>query len=75
MGVIFVDIFCALLIVGGIVLAIRGAGLAHGPARLPGRPGEAPRPAAYAMRIAGVMMAAFGLALGTIVTGFTIATG
>mgnify|MGYP000936742400 CR=1 FL=1 len=53
MGIIFVDIFCALLIVGGIVLAIRGAGLAHGPARLPGRPGEAPRPAAYAMRIAG----------------------
>ncbi len=75
MGVIIVDIFCALLIVGGIVLAMRGAGLARGRAGLPGRPGEAPRPAAYAMRIAGVMMAAFGLALGTIVTGFAIASG
>ena len=74
MSVIVVDIFCALLIVGGIGLAVRGAGPSHSRARLPGRPGEAPRPAAYATRIAGVMLAAFGIALGTIVTGFSLAS-
>ena len=57
MSVIVVDIFCALLLVGGIVLAVRGAGAPHGRARLSGRPGEAPRPAAYAARIAGVSTA------------------
>ena len=45
-----------------------------GRARLSGRPGEAPRPAAYAARIAGVMMAAFGVALGAVVTAFSVAT-
>ena len=74
MSVIVVDIFCALLIVGGIVLAVRGAGAPHGRARLSGRPGEAPRPAAYAARLAGVMMAAFGVALGAVVTAFSVAT-
>lgn len=75
MSVIVVNIFCALLIVGGIALAVRGAGGFHGRARLNNRPDEAPRPAAYAARIAGVMMAAFGLALGALVTAFSIANG
>lgn len=69
MGVIIVDIFCALLVVGGIVLAIRGAGAVSD------QQAGAPRPAAYASRIAGVMMAAFGIALGMIVTVFSIASG
>lgn len=74
MSVVVVDVFCALLIVGGVVLAVRGAGGSHGPAHPPGRPGDAPRPAAYATRIAGAMIAAFGIALGTIVTAFSLAS-
>lgn len=66
MTVVIVDLFCALLIVFGVVLAFRGARRSRG---------GAPQPSAYATRIAGVMIAAFGLALGTIVTGFSIATG
>lgn len=66
MFVVVVDVICALMIIGGLVLAIRGARRDRS---------DAPRPAAYATRIAGVMIAAFGLALGTLVTTFTLVSG
>jgi hypothetical protein len=61
MYVVIVDIVAVLLIVGGIALATRR------PAR-PAEGGDDPR--TYVRRIAGTMMAAFGLAIGLMVTLF-----
>lgn len=71
MSVIVADVFCGILVVAGITIALKGAGASAG--STPGA--EAPAPATYATRIAGVMMMAFGIALGTIVTTFSIASG
>jgi hypothetical protein len=75
MSVILIDIFCVILIATGIGLAVKGARAPRGHARSLGRPGEPPRPAAYASRIVGVMLTAFGAALGVMVTAFSIALG
>ena len=70
MNVILVDIFCALLALAGVSLALKGARAdrrrSHGPQ---------PGPATYGTRIVGVMMAAFALALGGMVTGFSLLAG
>jgi hypothetical protein len=63
MYVVIVDIVAALLIAGGIVL------LARRPAERPIASGEGD-PRTYVRRIAGTMMAAFGLAIGLMVTLF-----
>jgi hypothetical protein len=63
MYVVIVDIVAALLIAGGIVL------LARRPAERPTASGEGD-PRTYARRIAGTMIAAFGLAIGLMVTLF-----
>ena len=55
MSVILVDLAGLVLIATGVVLVLKR----------PGRSGEA---GTYARRIAGTMMAAFGLALGMMVT-------
>jgi len=64
MYLVTVDIVAVLLIVGGIALAARRP---RGPAR-PADHGDDPR--TYARRIIGTMMAAFGLAIGLMVTLF-----
>jgi hypothetical protein len=66
MTVIVVDIFCAILFVAGVTIAVRGA-------RVP-RGGEqsSPPPATYITRIVGTMMAVFALALATMMTVFTL---
>jgi hypothetical protein len=61
MYVILVDIAAVLLVVGGIVLLTRGPR---------GEEGEA---GVYARRIGGTMIAAFGLAIGLMVTIFHFA--
>jgi hypothetical protein len=63
MYVVIVDIVAALLIAGGIVLLTRR------PAERPIGSGEGD-PRTYARRIAGTMIAAFGLAIGLMVTLF-----
>lgn len=55
MGVILVDLLGLILIAIGVALVLKR----------PGRSGEA---GTYARRIAGTMLAAFGLALGLMVT-------
>jgi len=64
MYVVIVDILAVLLILGGIALA---ALRAPDPAR---QAEEGDDPRTYVRRIAGTMMAAFGLALGLMVTLF-----
>jgi len=65
MYVVIVDIVAVLLIVGGIFLVLRP----------PGRPaGAQGDPGTYARRIAGTMIAAFGLAIGVMVTLFHFAS-
>jgi len=61
MSVIVVDILGLVLIATGVVLVLRR----------PGRSGEA---GTYARRIAGTMMAAFGFALGMMVTLYHFAS-
>ena len=64
MYVVIVDIGAVLLIVGGVALAARRP---PGPAR-GAEAGDDPR--TYVRRISGTMMAAFGLAIGLMVTLF-----
>lgn len=74
MNLVAIDTFCALLALAGIAIVLTGARAPRGQARGPaGRPESAS--SVYATRILGVMMAAFGLALGAIVTSYTIAVG
>jgi len=61
MYVVIVDIIAVLLILGGIALAAR---------RPPGPAQEGDDPRTYVRRITGTMMAAFGLAIGLMVTLF-----
>ena len=55
MSVLLVDLLGLVLIVIGVTLVLK-------------RPGPSGDPGTYARRIAGTMMAAFGLALGMMVT-------
>jgi hypothetical protein len=59
--IVVFDVVCLLVVVAGLVLAFRGAS------------GTGKDPGTYGRRIAGTMLAAFGLALGTIVTVFNVA--
>jgi hypothetical protein len=69
MYVVIVDIVAALLIVGGVALVARRPPLAKG-----ATPAGEADPRTYARRIAGTMMAAFGLAIGLMVTLFHFAS-
>src|SRR4051794_35893337 len=60
MYVVIVDIVAVLLMTGGIALVVKGA-------KAPSRAGEGD-PGTYARRIVGTMIAAFGLAIGLMVT-------
>lgn len=71
MNVIVIDIFCAILALAGITIALKGAAAAR---RRPQFDGGNPAPATYVTRIVGVMMAAFALALGVMVTAFSLAS-
>lgn len=66
MNIFLFDAFCAVLVVAGLLIAFRKR------PRLPGAADGDPKddPATYARRIAGVMLMALGLALGTIFTAF-----
>ena len=69
MNVVIVDIVAVLLILGGIALVMwrpRRSGGADG--------GGAPDAGTYARRIAGTMIAAFGLAISVMVTAFHFAS-
>lgn len=74
MSVILVDILCAILVIVGITLALKGSRVSPGLNRFDPGAGQA-SPATYALRIAGVMVAAFGIALGAMVTAFALASG
>ena len=63
MYVMVVDIVAVLLVAGGIALLVRGAAPEGGEAGI------------YARRIGGTMIAAFGLAIGLMVTIFHCAGG
>jgi hypothetical protein len=63
MYVIAVDIVAVLLVVGGVVLLTRRPG------------GGGSEAGVYARRIGGTMIAAFGLAIGLMVTIFHFAAG
>jgi len=70
MNLALLDMFCAALIVAGLVIAFKkpsrkSRDSAPGPAK------DDPR--IYVRRIAGVMMAAFGLALAVLFTAFHFA--
>ena len=67
MTTVVVDIFCAILLVAGITIALRGARAARG-----GEHGAPPPPATYITRLAGTMMAVFALALATMMTVFAL---
>lgn len=71
MFVIAVDIVAALLVSGGIALLVRQPDRSS--AARPAEEGS--DPGAYARRIAGTMIAAFGLAIGMMVTVFHFAGG
>jgi hypothetical protein len=62
-----VDIMCALLVVLGIALALKR------PAHQRGGPHANDQPQTYILRISGVMVATFGLALGLMATVFHFA--
>jgi hypothetical protein len=66
MNVLVIDILGLVLIATGLTLVFRRPGRAARPAP----PGVGGDPGAYERRIAGTMMAAFGLALGMMVTLF-----
>jgi hypothetical protein len=59
--VVVFDALCLLLVAAGLVLSFRGAS----------RSGT--DPGTYVRRIAGTMLAAFGLAIGMIVTVYSLA--
>ena len=65
--VVVVDVVAVLLIAGGAALVLRRSG----PRPTGGAEGD---PATYARRIAGTMIAAFGLAIGMMVTLFHFAS-
>ena len=65
MYVIVVDIVALILLAAGIAVAVRR----------PRRPGGEGQSGIYARRIVGTMLAAFGLALGLMVTVFHFASG
>ena len=67
MSIWLVDIMCALLVVLGIALALKRPALPRG---TPGRaaPHANDQPQTYILRIAGVMVATFGFALGLMAT-------
>jgi hypothetical protein len=64
MYVVIVDVVAVVLLVGGIFLVVKGPAPREGPSTGEGDPGT------YARRIAGTMIAAFGLAIGLMVTLF-----
>jgi hypothetical protein len=64
MYVAIVDVLAAILLVAGIVLLVRSSKSA----------GTAPDAGTYGRRIVGTMMAAFGLAIGMMVTLFHFAS-
>jgi hypothetical protein len=59
--IVVVDAVCLLVVAGGLVLAFAGAS----------RSGT--DPGTYVRRIAGPMLAAFGLAIGAIFTAYSLA--
>ena len=64
MSIWLVDIMCALLVMLGIALAVKR------PAHPRGMPRANDQPQTYILRISGVMVATFGLALGMMATVF-----
>jgi hypothetical protein len=69
MTTVVVDFFCALLLIAGVTLALKGARASRG-----GGIDGSPPPATYITRIAGTMMAVFALALATMVTVFALSS-
>jgi hypothetical protein len=67
MHVLAIDIFGLILIAVGVTLIVKRPGGEPGAPRPGGEEGD---PRVYVRRIAGTMMAAFGLALGLMVTLF-----
>lgn len=65
MSVLVVDVFGFMLIGIGVALVLKGPGRPTGTPEAQGRGGD---PGVYARRIGGTMLAAFGLALGLMVT-------
>jgi hypothetical protein len=65
MAVVVIDIFCVILFIAGVAVALNGARAARG------HEGEPP-PATYISRIAGTMMAIFALALGSMITLYAV---
>jgi hypothetical protein len=66
MNVLAIDILGILLVAAGVMLVVRRPGRSGAPMAA----GEDGDPRVYIRRIAGTMMAAFGLALGLMVTLF-----
>jgi hypothetical protein len=69
MYVVLVDIFALILVVGGTTMILRRPSGAAGPTT-----GDGADPGTYARRIGGTMVAAFGLAVGLMVTLFHFAS-
>lgn len=70
MNVWLLDVLCAVLVVIGIGLALRSGTVPRSPAAVQH---ASDRPQTYILRIAGVMLAAFGSALGIMATVFHFA--
>ncbi len=68
MTTVVVDIFCAILFVAGVTIALRGARKSRGSNQ------ASPSPETYVTRIAGTMMAVFALALATMMTVFAMSS-
>lgn len=71
MSVLVVDVFGFMLIGIGVALVLKGPGRPTGTSEAEGRAGD---PGVYARRIGGTMLAAFGLALGLMVTLYHFAS-
>ncbi len=71
MSVLVVDVFGLILIGIGVALVLKGPGRPTGTPEAHGRGGD---PGVYARRIGGTMLAAFGLALGLMVTLYHFAS-
>ncbi|MGZ3196635.1 MAG: hypothetical protein ACXWI4_02135 [Croceibacterium sp.] len=71
MSVLVVDVFGLVLIGIGVVLVLKGPSRPTGTPEAQGRGGD---PGVYARRIGGTMLAAFGLALGLMVTLYHFAS-
>jgi len=72
MSVLLIDLLGAILIAGGVALVLKRRGRSAEATRADGQAGD---PATYARRIAGTMLAAFGLALATMATLYHLASG